>query len=389
MQITDLLMATHKNKASDLHLSSRNPPIMRVHGDMLPLDMPPLEAEQIKSMLYSVMTEQQRTDFERDFELDFAVSFSEEMRFRVNAFNTIYGTAAVFRTIPTKILSLETLKAPEVLKKLCHLHKGLILVTGPTGSGKSTTLAAMVNYINENFNKHILTVEDPVEFVHKSKKSLINQREVGASTKSFAKALKSSLREDPDVILVGELRDLETIQLAMTAAETGHMVFGTLHTSSAPKTIDRIIDVFPADDKEMVRAMLSVSLEAVVAQMLVKGVDGKSRFAAHEIMLGTPAIRNLVREAKIPQISSMIQMGSKLGMTTMKDSLQRLVDAGSISEDTMREALTTSTTEEEGSSNGGGGHSASGGSATPAGGPKPMAPKPATPVQRTPTANSF
>ena len=350
MEITDLLMATHKNKASDLHLSTGNPPVMRVHGDMLPLDMPAMEAAQIKTMIHSIMTEQQRSDYERDLELDFSISFNSDMRFRVNAFNTIYGTAAVFRTIPTKILSLETLRAPEVLKKLCHLHKGLILVTGPTGSGKSTTLAAMIDYINQNFNKHILTVEDPVEFVHKSKKSLINQREVGASTKTFAKALKSSLREDPDVILVGELRDLETIQLAMTAAETGHLVMATLHTSSAAKTVDRIIDVFPADDKEMVRAMLSVSLEAVIAQMLVKGADGKSRVAAHEIMLGTPAIRNLIRESKIPQINSMMQMGSKLGMTTMRDSLNRLYEAGEISADTLREALVTSSNvEEEGS----------------------------------------
>lgn len=350
MEVTDLLLATHKNKASDLHLSTRNPPIMRVHGDMLPLDMPPLDADTIRRMLYSVMTEHQRADYERDFEIDFSITFNEEMRFRVNAFNTIYGAAAVFRTIPTKIISLETLGAPDVLKRLCHLHKGMILVTGPTGSGKSTTLAAMVDYINTNFNKHILTVEDPVEFVHQSRRSLISQREVGASTKSFAKALKSALREDPDVILVGELRDLETIQLALTAAETGHLVMGTLHTSSAAKTIDRIIDVFPADDKEMVRAMLSVSLEAVIAQTLLKRVDGKGRVASHEIMLGTPAIRNLIREAKIPQITSMIQMGSKMGMTTMRDSVNRLFESGQISADALREALISGSSEEENSS---------------------------------------
>ncbi len=347
MEITDLLMATHQNKASDLHLSTRNPPLMRVHGDMLPLDMPPLDAEQIKVMIHSIMTEQQRSDFERDFEVDFSITFNDDMRFRVNAYNTIYGAAAVFRTIPTKILTLDQLAAPEVLKKLCHLHKGLILVTGPTGSGKSTTLAAMVDYINHNFNKHILTVEDPVEFVHKSRKSLVNQREVGASTKSFARALKSALREDPDVILVGELRDLETIRLAMTAAETGHLVMGTLHTSSAAKTIDRIIDVFPADDKEMVRAMLSVSIEAVIAQTLVKRTDGKSRVAAHEIMLGTSAIRNLIREAKIPQITSMMQMGSKMGMTIMRDSLNRLFELGEISAETLRESLVTGSSEDE------------------------------------------
>ena len=346
MEITDLLMATHKNKASDLHLSTKNPPIMRVNGDMLPLDMPPLDQDGIKRMLYSIMTEQQRADYERELELDFSISFSDQMRFRVNVFNTIYGPGAVFRTIPTKILSLQDLNAPDVFKKLCHLHKGLILVTGPTGSGKSTTLAAMVDYINQSMHKHILTVEDPVEFVHQSKKSLINQREVGASTKSFAKALKSALREDPDVILVGEMRDLETIQLAMTAAETGHLVMGTLHTSSAAKTVDRIIDVFPADDKEMVRAMLSVSLEAVIAQTLVKKADGTGRVAAHEIMIGTPAIRNLIREAKIPQISSMIQMGSKIGMCTMRDSLNDLYENGYISAETLRELLNAGMTEE-------------------------------------------
>jgi twitching motility protein PilT len=347
MEITDLLMATHKNKASDLHLSTRNPPIMRVHGDMLPLDIPPLDADTIKSMIYAIMTEQQRADYERELELDFSITFSEEIRFRVNVFTTIYGPGAVFRTIPTKILTLDELKAPEVLKRLCHLHKGLILVTGPTGSGKSTTLAGMVDYINTNMKKHILTVEDPVEFVHKSKGSLLNQREVGSSTKSFAKALKSALREDPDVILVGEMRDLETIQLAMTAAETGHLVMGTLHTSSAAKTIDRVIDVFPADDKEMVRAMLSVSLEAVIAQTLIKRADGQGRVAAHEIMLGTPAIRNLIREAKVPQISSMIQMGSKIGMCIMRDSLNRLYQEGKISKETLKEALVTGSQEGE------------------------------------------
>lgn len=347
MEITDLLMATHKNKSSDLHLSTGNPPIMRLNGDMLPVDMPPLPADTIKTLIYSIMTEQQRSDYERDYELDFSISFNNDMRFRVNAFNTIHGPAAVFRTIPTKILTLDELKTPEVLKRLCNLHKGLILVTGPTGSGKSTTLAAMINHINLNMHKHILTVEDPVEFVHHSKKSLINQREVGASTKSFARALKSALREDPNIILVGEMRDLETIQLAMTAAETGHLVMGTLHTSSAAKTIDRVIDVFPAEDKEMVRAMLSVSLEAVIAQTLLKKADGSGRVAAHEIMLGTPAIRNLIREAKIPQITSMIQMGSKLGMTTMRDTLNRLFEEGVISAETFRNATSTGSQEEE------------------------------------------
>ena len=347
MEITDLLIATHKNKASDLHLSTKNPPLMRVHGDMLALKMPALDATQVKHMLHAIMTEQQRSDYERDLEIDFSISFSDEMRFRVNAFTNIYGPCAVFRTIPTKILSLETLGAPEILTRLCHLHKGMILVTGPTGSGKSTTLAAMVDYINTNFNKHIITIEDPVEFVHQSKHSLVNQREVGSSTRSFAKALKSALREDPDVILVGELRDLETMQLAMTAAETGHLVMGTLHTSSAAKTVDRIIDVFPADDKEMVRAMLSTSLEAVITQTLLKRMDGEGRIAAHEIMLGTPAIRNLIREAKVPQITSMMQMGTKMGMTTMRDSLNALYDNGIISAETLRDVLMTSAQEEE------------------------------------------
>jgi twitching motility protein PilT len=342
MQVTDLLMATHHNKASDLHLSGQSPPLLRVNGDILPLDMPPLTADKVKTMIYAVMTEQQRSDYERDLEIDFSISFSEKMRFRVNAFNNLHGAAAVFRTIPTKIQSMEELNLPEVLKRLCHLHKGLILVTGPTGSGKSTTLAAMVDYINQNFNKHILTIEDPIEFVHHSKRSLINQREVGASTKSFAKALKSSLREDPDVILVGEMRDIETIQLAMTAAETGHLVMCTLHTSSAAKTIDRIIDVFPGQDKELVRAMLSVSLEGVITQTLLKHADGKSRVAAHEILLGTPAIRNLIREAKVPQITSMIQMGSKIGMTIMRDSLNRLYESGQITAETLRDALASS-----------------------------------------------
>lgn len=340
MEITDLLISTVKNGASDLHLSSGNPPIMRVDGDMLPVNVPALGGDTIKQMLYSIMTEQQRSEYERDYELDFSISFGKEMRFRVNAFNSIEGPAAVFRTIPTKVLSLDELGAPEILKKLCSLHKGLILVTGPTGSGKSTTLAAMVDYMNQHYSHHILTIEDPVEFVHVSKRSLINQREVGSSTKSFARALKSSLREDPNVILVGELRDLETIQLAMTAAETGHLVMGTLHTNSAPKTIDRIIDVFPANDKEMVRAMLSVSLEAIIAQTLLKKTNG-GRVAAHEILLGTPAVRNLIREGKVPQIYSMMQMGSKLGMTTMKDSLYKLVDEGKVSADIVKAFLMT------------------------------------------------
>lgn len=345
MEITDLLLFTQRNRASDLHLSTTNPPMLRVHGEMLPYKVDPMSGEDVKRMLYSIMTEQQRSDFERDFEVDFAISFGDDMRFRVNAFNTLNGPAAVLRIIPANIQSLDDLAAPEVLKKLCSLHKGIILLTGPTGSGKSTTLAAMVDYINTNQAKHIITIEDPVEFIHQSKKSLVNQREVGRDTRSFARALKSALREDPDVILVGELRDIETIQLALTAAETGHLVLGTLHTSSAPKTIDRIIDVFPADDKEMVRAMLSVSLEAIITQSLIKRKNG-GRVAAHEIMLGTPAVRNLIREGKVPQLFSLIQMGAKLGMCTMKEAVYNLLEQGVISEETARNTLITSSSDE-------------------------------------------
>jgi twitching motility protein PilT len=346
MEITDLLVAAQKNKASDLHLSTGNPPILRINGDILPIEMPPLEGNQTKQMVYAIMTDQQRSEYEKDLDLDFSITFGDQMRFRVNAYHTINGPAAVFRTIPANIQSLEDLKLPEILRRLCHLHKGLVLVTGPTGSGKSTTLAAMIHYINHHFQRHILTVEDPVEFVHLSAKSLINQREVGGSTRSFARALKSALREDPDIILVGELRDLETIHLALTAAETGHLVLATLHTSSAAKSIDRIIDVFPADEKEMVRAMLSVSLEAVIAQGLFKRADGTGRIAAHEIMLGTPAIRNLIRENKIPQIASMIQMGGKAGMVTMRDALNQLFANGLITADSLREALLSGNEEE-------------------------------------------
>lgn len=347
MEITDLLIFAHKNQASDLHLSVNNPPIVRIHGEILPLKMPKLTSDDIKQMLYSIMSEQQRSDYERDYEIDFAISFGDVMRFRINAFNTIEGPGAALRNIPTKLSTLDELKAPEVFKRLTELHKGLVLVTGPTGSGKSTTLAAMIDHINARDPKHILTIEDPVEFVHRSKRSLVNQREVGRSTKSFAAALRSALREDPDIILVGELRDLETIRLAMTAAETGHLVLGTLHTNSAAKTIDRIIDVFPADDKEMIRAMLSVSLEAVIAQNLLRKADGTGRVATHEILLATSAVRNLIREAKVPQIYSLIQTGSRLGMKTMKDSVNELLSQGIISQEVARSALVTSAGEED------------------------------------------
>ncbi len=348
MDITDLLAVTHQNGASDLHLSSFNPPMVRLNGDMIPMDnVPPLQPEHIKEMIYSIMTDQQRAEYESELEIDFSISFGEASRFRVNAFNTMNGGSAVFRTIPTRILTLEELNAPDVFYKLTHLHKGMLLVTGPTGSGKSTTLAAIIDHVNTHQQKHIITIEDPIEFVHPSKKSLINQREVGASTKSFARALKSCLREDPDIILVGELRDIETIHLAMTAAETGHLVMGTLHTNTAPKTIDRIIDVFPSSDKAMARAMLSVSLEAVISQTLLKTADGQSRVAAHEIMLGTSAVRNLIRESKIPQLSSVIQTGSKFGMRSMKESLVGLVESGVIDESEMQRVMATSSDMEQ------------------------------------------
>ena len=342
MDITDLLAYTQETGASDLHLSSRNVPIVRIDGSMQPIEeVSPLDAEHIREMIYAIMTDQQRSEYEGEMELDFSITFGESSRFRVNAFNTMYGPAAVFRTIPTKVLSLDDLKAPPVFKKIAGLHKGLVLVTGPTGSGKSTTLAAIIDYINTNKAEHIITIEDPIEFVHQSKMSLINQREVGANTKSFAKALKSSLREDPDIILVGELRDIETVQLAMTAAETGHLVMGTLHTNSAPKTIDRIIDVFPDAAKPMARAMLSVSLEAVIAQTLLKRADGKGRIAAHEIMLSTPAVRNLIRESKVPQLKSIIQTSSKFGMQAMTDCLENYVNQGLITQNERARVMAT------------------------------------------------
>ncbi|OIQ89146.1 twitching mobility protein [mine drainage metagenome] len=329
MDITELLAFTQQTKASDLHLSSGVPPVLRVNGELKPIKSPPLTPDQIKAMLYDIMSEAQRTDYERDHDLDFAIAFGDTARFRVNAFVINRGPAAVFRTIPSLIPSLEDLQAPAIFRQFAEFEKGLVLVTGPTGSGKSTTLAAMIDHINQTAAKHILTIEDPVEFVHPSKRSLINHREVGPHTKSFARALKSALREDPDVILVGELRDHETISLALTAAETGHLVMGTLHTSSAAKTIDRIIDVFPAGDKEMVRAMVAGSLQAIISQTLLKR-SGGGRVAAHDILIGTPAVRNLIRENKIPQITSMMQMGQRFGMQTMEDAVRALVEQGMV-----------------------------------------------------------
>ena len=327
MDISDLLAFGVKNGASDLHLSSGLPPMIRVDGDVRRINVPVMEHKQVHGLIYDIMNDKQRKDYEEFLETDFSFEIPGLARFRVNAFNQDRGAAAVFRTIPSNVLSLDDLAAPEVFKEVCQQPRGLVLVTGPTGSGKSTTLAGMIDHINDSKYEHILTIEDPIEFVHKSKKCLLNQREVHRDTHGFNEALRSALREDPDIILVGELRDLETIRLALTAAETGHLVFATLHTSSAAKTIDRIVDVFPAAEKSMVRSMLSESLRAVVAQTLLKKIGG-GRIAAHEIMIGTPAIRNLIREDKIAQMYSAIQTGQSVGMQTLDQNLQELVRQG-------------------------------------------------------------
>jgi twitching motility protein PilT len=333
MDVSDLLAFSVKNKASDLHLSAGLPPMIRVHGDVRKINMPAMDHSQVHDMMYDIMNDGQRKHYEETLECDFSFEIPNLARFRVNAFNQQRGAGAVFRTIPTKVLTLEQLAAPPIFKDIAQNPRGIVLVTGPTGSGKSTTLAAMVDFVNETEYGHVLTVEDPIEFVHQSKRCLINQREVGPHTLSFANALRAALREDPDVILVGEMRDLETIRLALTAAETGHLVFGTLHTSSAAKTIDRIVDVFPAAEKDMVRSMLSESLRAVISQTLLKTKDGNGRVAAHEIMIGTPAIRNLIRENKIAQMYSSIQTGQSLGMQTLDQCLQDLVRRNVISGD--------------------------------------------------------
>lgn len=338
MDLTELLSFSVKNKASDLHLSAGLPPMIRVNGDVRRINLPAMEHKDVHGMIYEVMNDALRKTYEEHLEVDYSFEIPGLARFRVNAFNQDRGAAAVLRTIPSKILTLEDLNAPKIFADLAMKPRGMVLVTGPTGSGKSTTLAAMVNHVNENEYAHILTVEDPIEFVHESKKGLINQREVGSHTHSFSAALRSALREDPDVILVGELRDLETIRLALSAAETGHLVFGTLHTVSAAKTVDRIVDVFPGDEKEMVRAMLSESLQAVISQTLLKTKDGSGRVAAHEIMLGTPAIRNLIREAKVAQMYSAIQTGASFGMQTLDASLMDLVKRNQISMATARSA---------------------------------------------------
>ena len=335
VDIAQLLAFAVKNKASDLHLSAGVPPMIRVDGDVKRINMPALSHKDVHSMIYDIMNDKQRKDYEEFLETDFSFEIPQLARFRVNAFNQMRGSGAVFRTIPSIIQTLDDLQAPAIFKDVSMYPRGIVLVTGPTGSGKSTTLAAMIDYINDNKPDHIITIEDPIEFVHESKRSLINQREVHKDTLGFSEALRSALREDPDVILVGEMRDLETIRLALTAAETGHLVFGTLHTSSAAKTIDRVVDVFPAAEKEMVRAMLSESLRAVISQALLKRIGG-GRIAAHEIMLGTPAIRNLIREGKVAQMYSSIQTSQKAGMQTLDQCLQELLRKGVISREEAR-----------------------------------------------------
>ncbi len=325
MDITELLAFSVKNKASDLHLSADMPPIIRVDGHMRKIDLPAMSNKEVHDLLYDIMNDKQRKIYDEELETDFSFEIPGLARFRVNVYNQTRGAGGAFRTIPIEIQSLDSIHAPKLFQNISEYPHGLILVTGPTGSGKSTTLAAMIDYLNSTYARHIITIEDPIEFVHQCKKSLITQREVNKDTLSFSQALRSSLREDPDIIMVGEMRDIETIRLALTAAETGHTVFATLHTTSAAKTIDRVIDVFPAGEKDMVRSMLSESLRAVISQTLLERKTGGGRIAAHEIMIATPAIRNLIREAKVPQMYSSIQTGQAVGMQTMDQCLQKLV----------------------------------------------------------------
>ncbi|WP_419832694.1 type IV pilus twitching motility protein PilT [Endozoicomonas atrinae] len=336
MDITELLAFSFKQGASDLHLSAGLPPIIRIDGDVRRINLPPMDQKEVHGLIYDIMNDKQRKDLEEHLEADFSFEVPGVARFRVNAFNQNRGAGAVFRAVPSKVLTMDDLSMGQVFKTIADKPRGLVLVTGPTGSGKSTTLAAMLDYINDTKYQHILTIEDPIEFIHTPKKCLVNQREVHRDTHSFSNALRSALREDPDIILVGEMRDLETIRLAMTAAETGHLVFGTLHTTSAAKTIDRIVDVFPAEEKSMMRSMLSESLQAVISQTLLKK-NGGGRVAAHEIMLGTAGIRNLIREDKVAQMYSAIQTGGGLGMQTLDQCLMNLMKKGLITRDVARE----------------------------------------------------
>ncbi|MBM4330346.1 MAG: type IV pilus twitching motility protein PilT [Deltaproteobacteria bacterium] len=328
MDISELLIFVQKENASDLHISAGEPPLVRIHGEMKRIEMPPLSKEELHVMIYDILNDQQRKKFEENHELDFSIDLKGIARFRVNAFRQARGEGVVFRVIPSKILTLEQLGLPKSLREVTQNERGLVLVTGPTGSGKSTTLAAMIDVINNSLKGHIITIEDPIEFVHQSKKCLINQREVGAHTHSFSNALRSALREDPDIILVGEMRDLETISLALTAAETGHLVFSTVHTSGASKTVDRIIDVYPATQQDQVRAQFAESIQAIISQVLLKRRDGRGLVPALEIMIGTPAVRNLIREGKVAQLPSAIQTGQKFGMITLDQSLKDLVVRG-------------------------------------------------------------
>jgi twitching motility protein PilT len=325
MDISELLLFVQKEGASDLHISAGEQPMARIYGEMRRIEVASLSREDVHVMLYDILNDQQRKNFEEHFELDFSIELKNIARFRVNAFRQARGEAVVFRVIPSKILTMEELGLPKVLREVCKTERGLVLVTGPTGSGKSTTLASMIDVINNVLKGHIITIEDPIEFVHESKSCLINQRELGAHTLAFANALRSALREDPDIILVGEMRDLETISLALTAAETGHLVFSTLHTSGAPKTVDRIIDVFPAEQQEQIRAQFAESIQAIISQVLLKRRDGRGLVPALEIMIGTPAVRNLIRENKVAQLPSAIQTGQKFGMISLDQSLKDLV----------------------------------------------------------------
>ncbi len=329
MDVTELLTFAVQSGASDLHLSSGEPPMLRLNGDIKRIDHAALSADEVHNMAFDVMGDSQRRVFQERHDIDFSFELGDVARFRVNVFLTRRGEAAVFRVIPSKIVTLDELSMPPVLKDICKRERGFVLCTGPTGSGKSTTLAAMVDFINETQDVSIITIEDPIEFVHRSKRALVNQREIGMHTQSFANALRGALREDPDVILVGEMRDLETISLALTAAETGQLVFATLHTSSAPKTIDRVIDAFPSEQQNQVRTMLSESLQAIITQTLCKKKGG-GRIAACEVLMGVPAARNLIREAKIHQLPSVMQTGQKQGMQTLDMALQDLVARGLI-----------------------------------------------------------